>query len=244
MSRLSKQNIVFMPGLDGTGLSAEPLLKFIPSDAAVTIIRYPTDKLLSFPDILECAAAQFPAGVEPIVIAESFSGPAAIQLIASGQVKAKSLILCATFARPPRPVLFRISRFFGLPKLIRPVMPQHFFRIFLGKEYMQTLIPLWEKVHRGVSPHVLNHRLGIINSVNVTKWLEKLSVPCCYLQANNDRVIPASCLADIEKGITGLVTKKINGPHFILQAEPQACLQAIEEFLDETQRESKYGQRN
>jgi pimeloyl-[acyl-carrier protein] methyl ester esterase len=231
MTSLGRQNIVFMPGLDGTGLSAEPLLKLISSDTTVTVICYPTDKQLSFPDILECAAEQFPAGIMPVVIAESFSGPVAIELIASGRVQAKCLILCATFARAPRPILFRISRFFGLAKLIRPVMPQHFFRIFLGKEYMQSLIPLWERVHAGVAPHVLNHRLGLINSVDVTKWLEKLSVPCCYLQATNDRVVPSSCLIDMEKGISGLVTKKIKGPHFILQAEPQACLIAIEEFL-------------
>jgi pimeloyl-ACP methyl ester carboxylesterase len=231
MIGLHKQNIVFMPGLDGTGLSAEPLTRLFPPDAVVTLIRYPADKLLSFAEILECAAAQFPAGVEPVVIAESFSGPVAIELIASGRVQAKCLILCATFARAPRPILFRISRFLGLAKLIRPVMPQHFFRIFLGKKYMASLIPLWERVHAGVSPRVLSHRLGLINSIDVTKWLDKLSIPCCYLQATNDRVVPSSCLVDMEKSISDLVIKKIKSPHFILQAEPQACLRAIEEFL-------------
>ena len=142
MTSLCKQHIVFMPGLDGTGLSAEPLLQLIPSDTNVNVIRYPTDKQLSFPDILEYAAAQFPAGILPVVIAESFSGPVAIELIASGRVKAKCLILCATFARAPRPILFRISRFLGFPRLIRPVMPPNFFKIFLGKKYMEPSFPL------------------------------------------------------------------------------------------------------
>jgi pimeloyl-ACP methyl ester carboxylesterase len=231
MAELRKQNIVFMPGLDGTGLSAEPLTKLIPSDTAITVIRYPTDKLLSFAEILECAATQFPGGIEPVVIAESFSGPVAIQLIVSGRVKAKCLILCATFARAPRPILFRISRILGLTKLIKPIMPQHFFKIFIGKEYMEALVPLWERVHAGVPARVLNHRLGVLNSVDVTKWLDKLSIPCCYLEATNDRVVPVSCLRDIEKGISDLEIKKIKGPHFILQAEPRVCLAAIEEFI-------------
>ena len=87
-------------------------------------------------------------------------------------------------------------------------------------------------MHAGVSPRVLSHRLGLINSVDVTKWLDKLSVPCCYLQATNDRVVPSSCLKGMKKEIAGLTTKKIKAPHFIFQAEPQACLQAIEEFVE------------
>jgi pimeloyl-[acyl-carrier protein] methyl ester esterase len=112
------------------------------------------------------------------------------------------------------------------------VMPQHFFRIFLGRKYMASLIPLWKRVHAGVSPLVLSHRLGLINSIDVTKWLDKLSIPCCYLQATDDRIVPSSCLTAIEKEIPGLVTKKIKSPHFILQAEPQACWRAIEEFIE------------
>jgi pimeloyl-[acyl-carrier protein] methyl ester esterase len=231
MSRLGRQSIVFMPGLDGTGISAEPLLKHLSPEAAVTIIRYPQDKLLSFDEVLECAAVQFPAQGEPIIIAESFSGPVAIELVASGRVKARCLILCATFARAPRPFLFRLLRMLGLPRLLRPRMPRHFFRIFLGEKYMDSLIPLWERVHAGIPPAVLAHRLGIINSIDVTNRLAGLPVPCLYLQAGKDRVIPSSCLDEMKKCAPGLTAVKIEAPHFILQAEPQKCLKAIEEFL-------------
>ena len=71
----NNQHLVFMPGMEGTGLSAEPLMKLIPSDVAFTIVRYPTDKLLSFEETVECAAKQFPPGIPPVVVAESFSGP-------------------------------------------------------------------------------------------------------------------------------------------------------------------------
>lgn len=117
MKWLSNQHLVLMPGLDGTGLSFEPLLPFLPADAKITIIRYPTDKLLSFEETVECAAEQIPAGNPPVVIAESFSGPVAIQMIGSGRVQAKALILCATFAKSPRPIVWRIMRFLRLPLL-------------------------------------------------------------------------------------------------------------------------------
>jgi pimeloyl-ACP methyl ester carboxylesterase len=232
MKRLSNQNLVLMPGIDGTGLSFEPLLPFLPANAKITIVRYPTDKLLSFEETVECAAAQIPAGKHPIVIAESFSGPVAIQMIASGRIKAKALILCATCAKSPRPIVWRIMRFLRLPLLIRPDMPRRFFKIVIGDDKLiAELMPLWKKVHAGVPARVMDHRLKIINRVDVTKWLKKFPVPCCYLQATDDRVIPSSCLADFEKGIPNLVVKRIKAPHFILQAQPQACLDAIEAFI-------------
>jgi len=232
MKWLSNQNLVLMPGLDGTGLSFEPILQLLPADAKITIVRYPTDKLLPFAETVECAATQIPAGNPPIVIAESFSGPIAIQMIGSGRVKAKALILCATFAKSPRPIVWRLMRFLRLHLLIRPDMPKHFFKIVIGDDKLVVdLLPLWKKVHADVPARVMDHRLKIINQVDVTKWLKKLDVPCCYLQATDDRVIPSSCLADFENCIPNLEIKRIKAPHFILQAQPQACLDAIEEFM-------------
>jgi len=235
MNRLSNQNLVFMPGLDGTGLSFEPDLPLLPADAKITIVRYPTDKLLTFDETVECAAAQIPAGVPPIVIAESFSGPVAIQMVGSGRVKARALILCATFARSPRPIVWRIMRFLRLPLLIRPDMPKRFFKIVIGDDKLITeLLPLWKKVHANVPARVMNHRLKMINQVDVTKWLTKLDIPCCYLQGANDRLVPSSCIDDLKKCAPLLEIKKISAPHFILQAQPQACLNAIEEFISLT----------
>ncbi len=235
MKWLSNQHLVFMPGLDGTGLSFEPILPFLPMDTNITIVRYPTDKLLSFEENVECAAQQIPTGKHPIVIAESFSGPIAIQMIGSGRVQAKALILCATFAKSPRPIVWRIIRFLRLPLLIRPDMPKHFFKIIIGDhKLIAALLPLWKKVHADIPARVMDHRLKLINQVDVTEWLEKLPVPCCYLQATDDRVIPSSCLTDFQKCIPNLVIKRIKAPHFILQAQPQACLNAIEEFISTT----------
>jgi pimeloyl-[acyl-carrier protein] methyl ester esterase len=232
MKRLSNQHLVFMPGLDGTGLSFEPVLPLLPADAKITIVRYPTNKLLSFDETVECAALQIPAGNSPVVIAESFSGPVAIQMIGSGRIKAKALILCATFAKSPRPIVWRIMRFLRLPLLIRPDMPKRFFKIVIGDDKLiAELLPLWKKVHADVPARVMNHRLKMINQVDVTKWLKKLPVPCCYLQATDDRIVRSSCLADFENCIPNLEIKRIKAPHFILQAQPQACLDAIEKFM-------------
>lgn len=226
------QHLVFMPGLDGTGKSFEPLLPYIAPDTRVTIVRYPTDKFLSFEDTVEWAAAQIPGGHPPVVIAESFSGPVAVQMIASGRVKARALVLCATFARSPHPVAWRVMRFLRLPLLIRPDMPGLFFKFVIGNDQqIAALLPLWKKVHTDVPPHVMASRLALINNLNVTQELKKLTIPCCYLQAMDDRIVPSRCLKDFDRNIPHLYIKKIKAPHFILQAEPQACLAAVSDFL-------------
>ena len=232
MSFPNNQHLVLMPGLDGTGLSFEPLLPLIPADTKVTVIRYPTDKLLSFGETVECAAAQIAAADPPVVIAESFSGPVAVRMIGSGRIKAKYLVLCATFTRSPHPLVWRIARFLRLHLILRPDMPKLFFQFILGDDqFISALKPLWKRVHADVPAAVLGHRLDIINRTDVTEWLEKISIPCLYLQATDDRIVPASCLTDFQRGIPHLAVKRLKTPHFILQARPQACLDAIEEFI-------------
>ena len=72
MEYLCDQRLILMPGLDRTGLSFEPFLKFISDDINVTIISYPIDKLLSFEETVECVAAQIAAGPPVIVMPSHF----------------------------------------------------------------------------------------------------------------------------------------------------------------------------
>lgn len=235
MTSLSNHHLVFMPGLDGTGLSFTPLLPLLTADTQFTIIRYPTDKLLSFEEIVECAAAQIPAGDSFVVIAESFSGPVAVRMIASGRIEAKALVLCATCAASPHPLLWRIVRLLHLPLLIRPDMPKLFFQIVIGDDQLiAKLGPLWKKVHADVPANIMAHRLTILNNIDVRAELEKLQLPCLYLQATDDRIVPSSCLKVFSRGIHRLKVKIIKAPHFILQARPQECIRAIEEFMEQS----------
>ncbi|MFO7569170.1 MAG: alpha/beta hydrolase [Smithellaceae bacterium] len=232
MEKQTDHHLVFMPGLDGTGKSFEPLLPFLAADDRITIVRYPADRILSFEQTVSCAAAQMPKDISPVIIAESFSGPVAVRMIASNQVAARALVLCATFARSPHPFLWRIVRGLGLPLLIRPDMPKIFFRFVIGEDrWIDDLMPLWKKVHEDVTPRVMAHRLSLINEVDVTADLDSLTLPCLYLQATRDRIVPASCLKDYQRAIRHLQVVSMAAPHFILQAKPQACLDAIFSFL-------------
>jgi pimeloyl-ACP methyl ester carboxylesterase len=232
MTYLSHQHIVLMPGLDGTGKSFNSLLPLISPDGRITIVRYPADRFLSFDETVDSASAQIPEDELQVVIAESFSGPVAMQMVGSGSVKARALILCATYARSPSPLGLRLTKFFHLTRFLRADMPPFFFKLIMGDdETIAALKPLWADVHADIPTQMMDHRLGILSRVDVRDRLAQLSLPCLYLQATADRLVPEARLKELKKGIPHLEVKKIRAPHFVLQAQPHACLEAIEEFL-------------
>ena len=234
MSTLSGQTIVFLPGMDGTGISFEPLGQLLPQDVNVKVIQYPTDRLLSFEETVQCAKAQIQFDQKNvIVLAESFSGPVAIALVGSGHLKAKCLILCSTFAQSPRPVLLIVLGYFPLELLIRLPFPRFVFKRFIkgGDDATDLFLAMWQRVKALVRAKVLVHRLKVISQVDVRGWLPKLTIPCFYIQAAFDRSVPTSSLFDFIELVPDLRVKRIEGPHFILQAQPQASLFAIQNFV-------------
>jgi len=220
--------------MDGTGISFEPLGEVLPQDVNIQVIRYPTDKSLSFEETVQCAKDQIQSDQKDvIVLAESFSGPVAIALVGSGQLKAKCLILCSTFARSPRPVLLKLLNYLPLELLIRLPFPRVVFKHVIegGEEATDLLLTMWQRVKALVSAKVLVHRLKVISQVDVCGFLPKLTIPCLYIQATSDRSVPTSSLFDFIESVSDLRVKRIRGPHFILQAQPQASLSAIRNFV-------------
>lgn len=223
--------LVFMPGLDGTGISFEPLSKFLSKNIAATVVRYPADGLLSFEEIVACAYDQM-KGEQDIVLAESFSGPVAISLVASGRLKVKGLILCATFAKAPRRTFLKMLCQLPLELGLKLPFQKVLLSLILGdRKTTDTLFPVWQRLRTTVTPGVLAHRIRLLSLIDVRHLLPELAVPCWYIQATGDKLLPSSVL-DFVQGIPHLVVKKVTGPHFILQAEPEASAAIINEFID------------
>ena len=95
----------------------------------------------------------------------------------------------------------------------------------------ESLDALFEKTHAEVPGEVILDRLRMLIDLDAVGLLERIQVPCCYLQATWDRVIPPRCVKLFESNIHDIVVKRIDGPHIILQANPKACAEVICEFL-------------
>jgi len=235
MKCFAGQKLLFLPGLDGTGLSFEPLRPFLPADLGVQVVTYPPRRKLDFAQTVQWAGDQIATDDPPIVLAESFSGPVAIALIGSGRLRAKCLILCATFARSPRPRLLALAGILPVAAMLRLPFPLFLFKHIVagGPASAALLAQLWKKIRPLVSPAVLVQRLDLIRRTDVRPWLPRLTLPCLYLQAIGDRTVPAHALEDFTRTLPHLRVVRLQGPHFILQAQPRKAIEAIAQFLYE-----------
>ncbi len=233
MNPLSGKNILFLPGLDGTGISFEPLAAVLPTDVSVQVVHYPTDRLLSFEETVQCARDQILLQEKMIVIAESFSGPVAIALAVSGRLRITCLVLCATFARAPRPVLLKVLSFMPLEPFMKLPLPRFLMRHVVegGAEAADLFLAFWQRVKVTVPAKVLAHRLSVVSRIDVRPLLPQLTEPCLYIQATSDRSIPASAIYDFTEAVSDIRVARIKGPHFILQAQPEKSLAAIQNFV-------------
>jgi surfactin synthase thioesterase subunit len=111
---------------------------------------------------------------------------------------------------------------------LKLTLPGWLVRYFcLGKDATERQIDLFKKTVTEVAPKVLTERLRILATIDLRKKLKDIKVPCCYIQAKNDSLVSIIALKDFEEGLKNLKVHKVNGPHFILQAEPKACTEAI-----------------
>jgi pimeloyl-[acyl-carrier protein] methyl ester esterase len=224
--------LVLLPGLDGTGDLFQPLLNEIQEDINVFVVRYPSKRLLTYWQLVNYVAEQLPKNNPLIILAESFSGPLAVDLFSSTHQNVKGVIFCATFAKVPRPFLLQLAKILPLSAILGLPIPHSMIRFFcVGKEAPDSLITQFQAVLHKVEPLILTQRLKMLANVNVISALTHIKIPCCYIQATDDRLVPSNNIKPFQTILPHLIIHKINGPHFILQAKPVACAKAIKEFL-------------
>lgn len=183
--------VVLLPGMDGTGALFRPFLAAAKGEFSATVIQYPTDKLLDYAALAELVSSQLPVDERFVLLAESFSGPIAISLAASKPKGLTGLVLCATFARNPRPALGRLAPVLGLLHLAR--MPAGVISfLFLGRFATSELHDDLSQVFRKLDRSVVANLLRSILEVDVTGELEQIEIPVLYLMASEDRLVPAS----------------------------------------------------
>ncbi len=216
MSRPLRQ--ILLPGMDGTGELFGPLIAAAPGRDLVPIRREIGD-----PDAQVRAAS----GGEPFVlVAESWSGPAAIRLAARGMPGLEALVLVATFVRPPVPAPAWVAPLADLP------LPAFVARLaLLGWDAEPELVETLMRAIASVRPGLMRDRLREVLTVDVTAELAAVTVPTLYLGASRDRLVPASAMRDVLRALPTASTAWIDTPHLLLQRRPVEALAAIDAFL-------------
>jgi len=222
--------LVLLPGLDGTGKLCVDFMRAIAKRVEVQLVTYPVDRPLRYDALESLVRAVLPRDASYVLLAESFSGPIAIRIAASPPAGLAGVILCATFATNPYPLLGWAKSFVShvplksLPRWLRaPLM--------WGSVNAKRAPTQAARATAGVDARVLQLRLAEVLGVDVLAVLPHVRMPALVMEAREDRIVPRRAAAELARGLPICRHVLVDGPHLLLQSRPDACARVVEEFL-------------
>ena len=222
--------LLLLPGLDGTGLVFEPLLTHLPAEIDAQVVRYPADRIMSFQEHVDFARKQLPKKKPFVLLAESFSGPVGLQLLAEPPSNLIGVVFVATFAHHPSPFLLDAGRFLPQRLLLKLFSTTLFSRFFCLGGASKDAVNIFQEALESVKLKVLSQRLQILSELPPPPDTT-FSKPCLYLQASNDRLVPSRAVTPLQKHLPQLQVEQIAGPHIILLAQPETGARLISDFI-------------
>ena len=218
--------IVLLPGLDGTGVMFKPFIDVLPKDIEPLVISYPNDKRLGYEELIEYVLTRLPDNDDYILIGESFSGPVAYQLALRKPENLRAVIFVASFLSRPAKTVLDLLRFVPIAFLLSIPIPTFAVKLLLpGTNASEQLIGLFKHTLDKVPARTLAFRLREVARLPGSH--HHCMIRAVYIQPTNDSLVPPECVEEFSKAMGNLTIYQVNGPHFILQANPSACAEII-----------------
>jgi len=216
-----------MPGIDGTGNMFSSLTSHWCSREPYLCIAYPASLSARLEAYVEHVAQQITSLDRVVLVAESFSGPIAILLAAKLGQRLAGLLLCASFATTPHPLV-------GLARRCPAVLIEHgkrqaflLRRYCVGSNAEPDLVQRLSNTLRGVDSATLTQRLAVLERLDVRSSLRELVAPILLLQAGHERLLSGPAVRNLVVAAPQATVESIDGPHLLLEAKPKVCFQAM-----------------
>lgn len=224
-------HLILLPGMDGSSALRADFVAALAADIRVTMLDYVGDDVHDYASFEAHARPLLPKGEPFILLGESFGGPLAITLAAEAPEGLQSLVLIATFARTPRPVLGHLAPLGRYLPIRNKAAIEIGRRIALGRYATPEDGRIIEKIIAGQSMDTLVDRVIAATKVDVAHLLPKIAVPTLVLHGNRDILIPSAASRLMAERVPNARLQRINGPHALLGAVPRACADAVRGFL-------------
>lgn len=226
---MKKITLVLLPGLDGTGELFTSFLAALGSDYSTVIVRYINEKY--FDDYVESVVSLLPVH-GAVLIAESFSGPIALEVARRFPHKIDRIVLCATFASSPFRNLARLSGF----------IPEYFFNLKPLRRFLLQKLCLDSgsedsgmedilRVIQAIPACLVKSRLKVLAGIDMYACLSEISAQVLYLQAMQDKLVNVDLGDRLIRSLTNVTVQMIDGPHLLLQTRPEECAERIRKFI-------------
>ncbi|WP_374336214.1 alpha/beta fold hydrolase [Leeia sp.] len=220
--------LVLLPGLDGSGLLFEPLLRALGGSLPVQVWAYPAQLAGDYDILAAWVRTQLPDQAF-VLLAESFSGPVALRIARQPPPGMQGLVLCATFVRSPRPLLRYLLPLLSRLPLQR--VPLRWGRFFLTTPWRLPSV-YWQRLQAAWSVLPRAHILQRLCAISVEQGgAMPITVPVLCLHATADRLLPRQTTQYLRESLPQAMHVQIAGPHFLLQTCPEAAAVAIQRFL-------------
>jgi len=227
----SETKLVLLPGLDGTGELFSEFVAALAGELETKTVRYPTEQCLSYAELEDFVRAACPISGPFMLLAESFSTPLAIKYAASNPVNLEGLVLCAGFATSPVRGWRRVLGSLFAPLVFRIPMPKLAAKLWLiGPDASPSLLAAVRSAVSSVQSKVLAARLRAVLGCDVRAELCRVAVPILYIQAQQDRLVSASCLEELQRIKPQMAVTVLEGPHLLLQREPRRAAEVVAAF--------------
>jgi pimeloyl-[acyl-carrier protein] methyl ester esterase len=220
--------LVMLPGLDGTGRLFLPLQSALHLRGIESLaVTYPERLHETHDTLVADVIASIPSDRPIVLLGESFGASLALKLAKSEHLCVERVILCAPAWRSP-PMLVRRVIGWALPILMRPPLLRLGLSIFGMNGASASARRDVVDVVAHCDWRLLRSRMDLLAGLDLRALAADLSRPALLIAPSSDRLVIGS--VDTWRG--SIV--KIEGPHFILQAEPENCAEAIAAFLTPT----------
>jgi pimeloyl-ACP methyl ester carboxylesterase len=222
--------LVLLPGLEGSGEFFSPLINALGASVKTQVLSYPQEQALNYSQLTELVEKSLPENSPYIVLGESFSGPIAVNIAATQPPNLKALILVGTFVLSP----------VSIPKMLRGLacsfpaswLPFNLItRFLLANHKKPDILSRLKEILSGIPDTVFRERLLSILNVDVCQALVNINVPILYIRATQDKIVPKTASELIVSLQPNTKIIEIDGPHFILQTQPEQSAIQIHKFL-------------
>ena len=228
--------LVLLPGMDGTGdLFTEFLSNY---DGEYLVIPLPKSGPQDHVSLAKLIKEQLPAE-NYILLAESFAGGIVPELLKQKNPHMKGVIFVASFLSSPNQLLLSIAKLLPIKTLASAPLPTIFFKfLLLGQGASKELLAKFITVTKSIPDFVLKSRLEVMSKQRLQSTT--FDIPSIYIQALSDRLIPSQKGREFTKVFINIKYIEIEGPHFVLQAQPKESARLINEAISSILKDSRY----
>ncbi|MCB5214047.1 hypothetical protein LHL18_11190 [Rheinheimera aquimaris] len=220
--------LILLPGMDGTGLLFKPLLQFLDGVEA-EVISLPSEGPQDY-DSISSAIAKRINQQDYVLLAESFSGGIAKALLQDKTHNIRHVIFVASFLSRPSRFRATLASFLPLRLLASiPLVSSFFIRfLLLGRDASAETVELFREALYQVDPKILRARLRYMASIKNSG--NSFNSKATYIRPTKD-ILVSNREAEFRKMFPNLEVIELEGPHFILQSQPEACAKHIKEVV-------------